>query len=77
MNDMQVCDNRKTKIVPFKSIAKGETFFDFENEIYAMRIAECEDVDGCVNAVDLQTGGLRFYETEEVEPIKGRIEFFA
>jgi hypothetical protein len=42
-----------------------------------MRIADCEDTDGCVNAVDLQTGSPLFYEDEEVEPIKGRIEFFA
>jgi hypothetical protein len=74
---MQVYDNRKTKTVPFKSLAVGDTFFDFENENYAMRIPYCEDADGCVNAVDLQTGSLLFYEDEEVEPIKGRIEFFA
>ena len=73
---MQVYDNRKVKTVPFKNIAVGCTFFDPENEMYAMRIADCEDTDGCVNAVDLQTGGLFFYEDEEVEPIKGRIEFF-
>jgi hypothetical protein len=77
INDMQVYDNRKIKTVPFKSIAVGDTFFDSENENYAMRIVDCEDTDGCVNAVDLQTGRLLFYEDEEVEPIKGRIEFFA
>lgn len=74
---MQVYDNRKTKTVPFKGLAVGDTFFDPENENYAMRIDDCEDTDGCVNAVDLQTGGLLFYEDEEVERIKGRIEFFA
>lgn len=74
---MQVYDNRKTKMVPFKSIKVGDTFFDFENENYAMRIVDCEDTEGSVNAVDLQTGSLLFYEDEEVEPIKGRIEFFA
>ena len=74
---MQVYDNRKTKVVPFKSLGVGDTFFDSENENYAMKICECEDTDGCVNAVDLQTGSLFFYECEEVEPIKGRIEFFA
>lgn len=74
---MQVYDNRKTKAVSFKSIRIGDTFFDSENKNYAMRIADCEDADGCVNAVDLQTGSLHFYGDEEVEPIKGRIEFFA
>ena len=74
---MQVYDNRKTKTVPFKDLAVGDTFFDSENENYAMRICDCEDADGCVNAVDLQTGSLLFYEDEEVESIKGRIEFFA
>lgn len=74
---MQVFDNRKNKVVPFKGLAVGDTFFDSENENYAMKICECEDTDGCVNAVDLQTGSLLFYEYEEVEPIKGRIEFFA
>ena len=74
---MQVYDNRKAKTVPFKSLAVGDTFFDSENEIYAMQIFACEDSEGCVNAVDLQTGGLLFYEDEEVEPVKGRIEFFA
>ena len=74
---MQVCNNRKNKSTPFKSIAVGDTFFDPDNEIYAMRIADCEDTEGCVNAVDLQNGGLLFYEDEEVEPIRGRIEFFA
>jgi hypothetical protein len=77
MIDMQVYDNRKTKTVPFKSIKIGDTFFDSENENYAMRIVDCEDEEGCVNAVDLETGSLLFYESEEVEPIKGRIEFFA
>jgi hypothetical protein len=75
--NMQVYDNRKIKTVPFKAIKVGDTFFDSENEIYAMRILDCEDTEGCVNAVDLQSGGLLFYENEEVEPIKGRIEFFA
>lgn len=74
---MQVYDNRKTKTVPFESIKIGDTFFDSENKIYAMRIVDCEDADGCINAVDLQTGGPHFYEDEEVEPIRGRIEFFA
>lgn len=74
---MQVYDNRKTKTVTFKSIKIGDTFFDSENKNYAMRIVDCKDADGCVNAVDLQTGSLLFYEDEEVDPIKGRIEFFA
>ena len=74
---MQVSDNRKNKTVPFKNIKVGDTFFDSENENYAMRIVDCEDADGCVNAVDLETGSLLFYENEEVESIKGRIEFFA
>lgn len=74
---MQVYDNRKVKTVPFKSLAVGDTFFDSENGIYAMRILCCEDEEGWVNAVELQTGGLLFYENEEVEPIKGRIEFYA
>lgn len=74
---MQVCDNRKAKTVPFKSLGVGDTFFDPENENYAMRIVDCEDADGLVNAIDLETGSLFCYEDEEVEPIKGRIEFFA
>lgn len=74
---MRVCDNRKTKTVSFKSIEIGDTFFDPENKNYAMRIVDCEDTAGCANAVDLQTGSLLFYEDEEVESIKGRIEFFA
>lgn len=74
---MQVYDNRKNKTVPFKNIAVGDTFFDPESEIYAMRIFDCEDEEGCVNAVDLQTGGPLCYEDEEVEPVKGRIEFYA
>ena len=74
---MQESDNRKNKTVPFKNIKVGDTFFDSENENYAMRIVDCEDADGCVNAVDLETGSLLFYENEEVESIKGRIEFFA
>lgn len=74
---MQIYDNRKVKTVPFKSLAVGDTFFDSENENYAMRIVDCKDIDGDVNAVDLETGSLLFYETEEVEPIKGAIEFFA
>jgi hypothetical protein len=74
---MQVYDNRKVKTVPFKSVKVGDTFFDSENEIYAIRIDDCENGDEWVNAVDLQIGSLLFYEDEEVEPIKGRIEFFA
>lgn len=74
---MQVYDNRKVKTVSFNSIAVGGTFFDSQNENYAMRIADCDNADGCVNAVDLETGSLLYYEDEEVEPIKGRIEFFA
>lgn len=75
---MQVYDNRKAKTVPFKSIKVGDTFFEAENEIYGMRITDCTDEDGDTNAVNLQTGRSLFYEDdEEVEPIKGRIEFFA
>jgi hypothetical protein len=75
---MQVYDNRKVKTIPFKGVAVGDTFFDSENGNYAMRIADCEDAEGSVNAIDLQTGSLLFYEDEEeVEPIKGRIEFYA
>lgn len=75
---MQVCDNRKNKTVPFKNIKIGDTFFDSENETYAMRIENYENYEnGCVNAVDLQTGNLLYYEDEEVEPTRGRIEFYA
>lgn len=73
---MQVYDNRKNKTVPFKGLRVGDTFFDPIEEFYAMRITDCESEDGCVNAVDLQTGNTLFYENEEVEPIRGRIEFY-
>ena len=74
---MQVYDNRKNKTVPFRSIKVGDTFFDPNEEYYAMRIDNCENEDGYVNAVDLNTGNVLFYEDEDVEPIRGRIEFYA
>ena len=53
---MYLFDKRKEQTVPYKAIKLGETFYDSENDIHAMKISSCEDDDGCVNAINLQEG---------------------
>ena len=75
---MYINDNRKEKTVPYGQIKIGDTFFDVENEIHAMKIIDCEDSEGCVNAINLQEGnGLYYEDDEEVVAIKARIEIYA
>lgn len=75
---MKVYDTRKPITTNFKYIDIGCAFFDDKEEIYAIRIANCEDNDGCVNAVCLETGNLYFYDDDyEVAPIKAKIEVYA
>lgn len=71
-------DTRKPFTINFKDLQIGSAFYDAEEEIYAIRIADCEDNDGCVNVVSLETGNLYFYDDNyEVTPIKARIEVYA
>lgn len=75
---MYLFDKRKEQTVPYKAIKIGETFYDIEKEAHAMKIASCEDEEGCINAIDLETGGGLFYEdNEEVVPTKARVEIYA
>lgn len=75
---MYLFDKRKENTQPFKGIKRGETFFDPENEIHAMKIISCEDDDGCVNAINLENGEGLFYEdNEEVIATKARVEIYA
>lgn len=75
---MEVYDTRKSLTTNFKELHMGDAFFDAEEEIYAIRIADCEDDFGCANAVCLKTGNLCFYEDNyKVTPIKAKIEVYA
>ena len=75
---MQVYDSRKPLTTNFKDINIGCAFSDDNEGIYAIRIADCENDDGCMNAVSLETGNLYFYEDDdEVTPIKAKIEVYA
>ena len=75
---MHLIDNRKEHTIPFKTIKIGETFYDSENDIHAMRISACEDAHGHINATDLQRGTTLYYEDDEgVIATKARIEVYA
>ena len=75
---MQVYDTRKPLTTNFKNLYIGCAFFDDKREIYAIRIADCNDDEGCANAVCLETGNLYFYEDDdEVTLIKAKIEVYA
>ena len=75
---MYLFDKRKENTQPFRSIKIGETFFDSENKIHAMKILFCEDDDGCVNAINLESGEGLFYEdNEEIIATKAKVEIFA
>ena len=75
---MYLFDKRKEQTVPYNAIKIGETFYDSENDIHAMKIISCEDEDGCVNAIDLQSGGGLYYEdNDEVVATKARVEIYA
>ena len=75
---MYLFDKRKEQTVPYKAIKLGETFYDSENDIHAMKIVSCEDEDGCVNAINLQEGsGLYYEDNEEVVATKARVEIYA
>ena len=75
---MYLFDKRKENTQPFKGIKMGETFFDSENEIHAMKIVSCEEDDGCINAINLETGeGLFYGDNDEVVVTKARVEIYA
>ena len=75
---MSLFDKRKENTQPFRGIKIGETFFDTDNEYHAMKIISCENDDGCVNAINLETGEGLFYEdNEEVVATKARVEIYA
>ena len=49
-----------------------------ENEYHVMKIISCEDEEGCVNAINLETGEGLFYEDdEEIVATKARVEIYA
>ena len=75
---MYLFDKREEQTVPYKAIKIGETFYESENDIHAMKITPCEDEDGCVNAINLQSGtGLYYEDDEEVVATKARVEIYA
>ena len=75
---MEVYDTRKPSTISFKDINIGCAFFDAERRCYVMRITDCEDYEGCANAVCLKTGNLYFYgDNEKVVPINAKIEVYA
>ena len=75
---MELFYNRNENVQPFRGIKRGETFFDSENQVHAMKIVSCEDDDGCINAINLEDGEGLFYEDdEEVIATKARVEIFA
>lgn len=74
---MEVYDTRKPYTISFRDLQIGFAFYDAEEEIYAMRIANCEDDQGHANVVSLETGNLYFYEDDyKITPIKARIEVY-
>lgn len=76
---MNVIDNRKEHTVKFADVRCGEMFYDPENEMFCMRIQECQWDDGneVANVIDVADGQLMFYEQyEEVVSVKGRIEIY-
>lgn len=75
---MKVNDSRNPSTVSFNNINIGCAFIDTERGGYLMRITECEDYEGCANAVCLETGNLYFYgDNEKVVPIKAKVEVYA
>ena len=75
---MQVYDTRKPLTTNFKDLDIGCVFFDNEEGIYGMRIANCEDDNGTFNVVCLETGNLYLYENNyKVVPVKAKIEVYA
>lgn len=75
---MKIHDSRKPSIVTFKDIRIGCAFFDPERYSYLMRITDCKDHEGRVNAVCLETGNLYFYgDNEKVVPIKAKVEVYS
>jgi len=76
---MIVIDSRKARTIKFENICEGEMFYDPENEMFCMRIQECQW--GCggesANAVDLADGQLVSYEErDEVVNVKGKVEIY-
>ena len=75
---MYLFDKREKDPQPFGGIKIGETFFDANKEYHAMKIISCEDEEGCVNAINLETGEGLFYEdAEKVVATKARVEIYA
>lgn len=76
---MHIYDGRHPKTTYFENIDEGEMFYDPENEMFCMRIQECQWDDGNEpsNAVDLADGQLLFYEQrDEVVNVKGKVEIY-
>lgn len=76
---MNIVDNRKERTVKFANVRCGEMFYDPENEMFCMRIQECQWDDGneVANVIDVADGQLMFYEQyEDVISVKGRIEIY-
>lgn len=76
---MHIYDGRHPKTTYFENIDEGEMFYDPENEMFCLRIQECQW--GCygevANAVDLADGQLAFYkERDEVVNVKGKVEIY-
>ena len=75
---MEVYDTSTPSTISFKDLDIGCVFFDNEERIYAMRIANLEDGDGIANVVCLETGNLYFYENDyKVVHVKAKIEVYA
>ena len=75
---MKVNDSRNPSTVSFKNIDIGCAFFDAKTGKTGMYAVRIPNLDGCTNAVCLETGKLYFYDDdEEVTPIKAKIEVYA
>ena len=79
MKIMIVIDSRKERTIKFADVKCGEMFYDPENEMFCMRIQECEWNDGNepANVIDVADGQLMFYEPhEDVISVKGKVEIY-
>ena len=67
-------ENCMSKVVPFADLANGQVFYDHSGNWYLRcESVMCEEFEEPVNAVNLETGELEFFDLKQnVWPVVGK-----